>query len=97
MKYKLTSSVRTACSKLLEEVWNQLWTTCDVRLDETIRFATGFIQQDRYSHAKQYCYSVVCDSLLQQVHSSPQGYVLVASCEVNLVSAVMFPKHSSET
>ena len=41
----LTSCVRNACLKLLEQVWNKLLTTCN-KLDWTIRFVTRLFQQD---------------------------------------------------
>ena len=45
----LKSCVRTACSKLLKQVWNKLLTTWN-KLDGTIRLVTRFFQQDWYSH-----------------------------------------------
>ena len=41
----LTSFVRTACSKLLEEVWNKLLTTYN-KLNGTIRLVTRLFVQD---------------------------------------------------
>jgi hypothetical protein len=44
-----TSCVRTACSQLLQQVWNKLLTTCN-KLDDIIRLVTRLFLQVWYNH-----------------------------------------------